>query len=75
MKHKRWQKHKAICTPDFFGYNKDLELNYRGCLDEGRLEEIPGAKRQLRDAMIMIAETGKGPRDQVPSMGCSIKWR
>lgn len=65
----------AICTPDFFGYNADLELQYRGCLDEGRLEDIPGAKRELRDAMLQIAKTGEGPREQVPSMGCSIKWR
>ena len=65
----------AICTPDFFGFNADLELQYRGCLDEGRLEDIPGAKRELRDAMLEIAKTGQGPKEQSPSMGCSIKWR
>lgn len=65
----------AICTPDFFGFNADLELQYRGRLDESRMEPVAGAKRELLEAMIRIAETGKGPEDQLPSMGCSIKWR
>jgi peroxiredoxin len=65
----------AVCTPDFFGYNADLELQYRGRLDESRKEPVPGAKRELFEAMKMIAETGQGPREQYPSMGCSIKWR
>lgn len=65
----------AVCTPDFFGYNADLKLQYRGRLDESRKEPVPGAKRELFEAMKMIAETGQGPREQYPSMGCSIKWR
>lgn len=65
----------AICTPDFFGFNADLELQYRGRLDESRLEPVAGAKRELFEAMVQIAETRKGPQDQLPSMGCSIKWR
>ncbi len=66
----------AVCTPDFFGYNKDLELQYRGRLDASRKETAPpDAKRELFEAMKQIAETGKGPEEQIPSMGCSIKWR
>ena len=65
----------AVCTPDFFGFNKDLELQYRGRLDASRRDTGPAdLKRDLHDAMIMVAETGQGPREQVPSMGCSIKW-
>ena len=64
----------AVCTPDFFGYNKDLGLQYRGRLDESRKESVTAAKRELFEAMKTIAETGKGPVDQIPSMGCSIKW-
>ncbi|WP_455199304.1 thioredoxin family protein [Kaarinaea lacus] len=64
----------AVCTPDFFGYNADLELQYRGRLDESRKEAVPDARRDLFEAMKQVAETGKGPEDQVPSMGCSIKW-
>jgi peroxiredoxin len=65
----------AVCTPDFFGYNTDLELQYRGRLDESRKEVVPGARRDLFEAMKQVAETGKGPEAQIPSMGCSIKWR
>lgn len=65
----------AVCTPDFFGYNADLELQYRGRLDESRKEPVPNARRELFDAMKQIAETGEGPREQIPSMGCSIKWK
>jgi len=65
----------AVCTPDFFGYNKDLELQYRGRLDESRKEPAPGARRDLFEAMKQIARTGRGPQDQIPSMGCSIKWK
>ncbi len=65
----------AVCTPDFFGYNADLALQYRGRLDESRKETAPeGARRDLFEAMKQVAETGKGPQDQIPSMGCSIKW-
>jgi len=65
----------AICTPDFFGYNKDLRLQYRGRLDESRRETAPpDARRELFEAMVQIARTGEGPKEQIPSMGCSIKW-
>lgn len=65
----------AVCTPDFFGYNQALELQYRGRLDAGGHGERPeGMARELVDAMQLIAETGRGPRSQTPSMGCSIKW-
>lgn len=66
----------AICTPDFFGFNADLKLQYRGRLDSSGKQ--PGAldlRRELFEAMRQVAETGEGPRDQTPSMGCSIKWR
>ena len=65
----------AVCTPDFFGYNAALELQYRGRLDESRKEAVAGARRDLFEAMKQVAETGRGPAEQVPSMGCSIKWR
>lgn len=65
----------AVCTPDFFGYNADLELQYRGRLDESRKEPVPGARRDLFEAMKQVAETGHGPAQQIPSMGCSIKWK
>jgi peroxiredoxin len=65
----------AVCTPDFFGYNADLALQYRGRLDESRKQAAdPGVKRDLFEAMKQVAETGKGPAHQIPSMGCSIKW-
>ncbi|MGE3320309.1 MAG: thioredoxin family protein [Candidatus Berkiella sp.] len=66
----------AVCTPDFFGYNSNLELQYRGRLDESGMRPAPdGAKRELVEAMLHVAKTGKGPLEQVPSQGCSIKWR
>jgi hypothetical protein len=65
----------AICTPDFFGFNADLELQYRGRLDASRTTLIEGARRDLYEAMAQVAETGEGPREQIASMGCSIKWR
>lgn len=66
----------AQCTPDFFGYNARLELQYRGRLDSsGRTAATSDARRELYEAMVQIAETGHGPRAQIPSMGCSIKWR
>lgn len=65
----------AVCTPDFFGYNADLGLQYRGRLDESRKEAAPASvRRDLFEAMKVVAETGKGPQDQIPSLGCSIKW-
>lgn len=66
----------AVCTPDFFGYNAAGELQYRGRLDASRKEAAAvDARRDLFEAMKRVAETGKGPQEQVPSMGCSIKWR
>ncbi|MGB5487822.1 MAG: thioredoxin family protein [Lysobacterales bacterium] len=66
----------AVCTPDFFGYNADLELQYRGRLDAaGPKSDDDSQTRELFEAMKQVAETGRGPRHQVPSMGCSIKWR
>jgi peroxiredoxin len=66
----------AVCTPDFFGFNKDLQLQYRGRLDESRKDTAPAdVRRDLFEAMKQVAETGQGPREQIPSMGCSIKWR
>ncbi len=70
------QAYGAVCTPDFFGYNADLQLQYRGRLDESRKETAPeGVRRDLFEAMKQVAETGQGPREQIPSMGCSSKWR
>ena len=66
----------AVCTPDFFGFNKGLELQYRGRLDATRPGAAPqNARRELFEAMTEIAETGRGPAEQIPSMGCSIKWK
>ncbi len=66
----------AACTPDFFGLNADGALQYRGRLDaSGRNPAPEGADRELFEAMRLIAERGEGPRDQTPSMGCSIKWK
>lgn len=65
----------AVCTPDFFGFNAHLELQYRGRLDASRKDLVPDARRDLFEAMKQVAETGKGPADQVASMGCSIKWK
>ncbi len=65
----------AQCTPDFFGFNAKDELQYRGRLDASRRELIPNARRDLFEAMQQIAETGQGPKEQIPSMGCGIKWK
>jgi peroxiredoxin len=66
----------AVCTPEFFGFNAALELQYHGRLDEGKTTAPrPGARRELLEAMRLISEAGEGPKEQVPSMGCSIKWR
>ncbi|MDC0417594.1 thioredoxin family protein [Candidatus Pelagibacter sp.] len=66
----------AVCTPDFFGYNKDLELQYRGRSRELKnLIPIRNGKSDLYKAMKQIAETNNGPKDQIPSAGCSIKWK
>ena len=66
--------YNAVCTPDFFGYDKDFGLQYRGRLDASRKEAAPDARRDLFEAMKQVAQTGHGPKDQIPSMGCSIKW-
>ena len=66
----------ARCTPDFFGFNAELELQYRGRLDaSGKEAAVPDARRELFEAMAQVAETGKGPAQQTASIGCSIKWR
>lgn len=65
----------AVCTPDFFGYDAALGLQYRGRLDASGREAVPGARRELFDAMVQIARTGRGPADQTASIGCSIKWK
>jgi peroxiredoxin len=65
----------AVCTPDFFGFNRDLALQYRGRLDASRKEAAPAeVRRDLFEAMKQVATTQHGPSDQIPSMGCSIKW-
>ena len=70
------RSYDAVCTPDFFGFNADLELQYRGRLDaSGREPASPSVRRDLFEAMKQIAETGQGPREQIPSIGCSIKWK
>jgi peroxiredoxin len=66
----------AVCTPDFYGYDRDLRLRYHGRLDaSGRLPAAPGAQRELFEAMRQVVLTGAGPDQQVPSIGCSIKWK
>jgi peroxiredoxin len=66
----------AVCTPDFFGFNRDFELQYRGRFDESRKETAPeNVRRDLFEAMKEIAVTQRGPAEQIPSMGCSIKWK
>jgi len=69
------KKYGAVCTPDFFGYNKNLELQYRGRFRELKdLKPIKNGDSDLKVAMKMIAQTSKGPDEQIPSMGCNIKW-
>lgn len=70
------RRYGAVCTPDFFGFNARMELQYRGRLDASRKEAAPeDARRDLFEAMLQVARTGHGPADQIPSMGCSIKWK
>lgn len=70
------RRYDAVCTPDFFGFNRNLELQYRGRLDASGREPGPAtARRELFEAMKGVAETGHGPEEQTPSMGCSIKWK
>ncbi len=69
------KKYGAVCTPDFFGYNKDLELQYRGRIRELKnLKPVRSGDSDLKLAMSLIAKTQIGPKDQIPSMGCNIKW-
>ena len=69
------EQYGAVCTPDFFGYNKNLGLQYRGRFGELKsLKLIKNNDSDLKLSMIMIAQTQKGPNDQIPSMGCNIKW-
>jgi peroxiredoxin len=70
------KQYGAVCTPDFFGYNKNLALQYRGRLDASKKETASiDVKRDLFDAMKQISQTGHGPKEQIASMGCSIKWK
>lgn len=65
----------AVCTPDFFGFDANLALQYRGRLDDSGMQKKPGGNRELFEAMKSVAATGKAPAMQKPSIGCSIKWR
>ena len=69
------RKYNAVCTPDFFGFNANDELQYRGRLEESKMEITPDARKELLEAMMQVSETGSGPQDQIPSIGCSIKWK
>ena len=69
------KNYDAVCTPDFFGYNESLELQYRGRIRELKdLKPVRSGESELFKAMKQISETGKGPENQIPSMGCNIKW-
>ncbi len=68
--------YNAVCTPDFFGYNKSLKLQYRGRFDtSGMRPAKKNTRHDLLEAMLQVAKTSKGPREQIPSIGCSIKWK
>ncbi len=69
------KQYDAVCTPDFFGFNKKGELQYRGRLDDARMDDAENRVPELINAMRLIAITEKGPEQQTPSIGCSIKWR
>ena len=70
------KKYGAVCTPDFFGYNRNLELQYRGRIRELKdLKPIRDGDSDLLLAMREITKTGNGPKEQIPSMGCNIKWK
>ena len=69
------KKYEAVCTPDFFGFNNKNELQYRGRLEASQQQLIPNVPKELLEAMLQVAKTGKGPKDQIPSIGCSIKWK
>ena len=65
----------AVCTPDFFGFNSNNELQYRGRLESSQQKLVPNAKKELLEAMLQVAKNGQGPKEQIPSIGCSIKWK
>lgn len=65
----------AVCTPDFFGYNAQAQLQYRGRLDDAKMGDATNRTPELLNAMRLVAKTGSGPKEQTPSQGCSIKWR
>lgn len=69
------RQYGAVCTPDFFGFNANGELQYRGRLDDAHMGDARTRKEELLEAMRQIGSTGKGPEEQYPSMGCSIKWK
>ncbi|MEY4768134.1 MAG: hypothetical protein RL637_773 [Pseudomonadota bacterium] len=70
------KQYGAVCTPDFFGYNSQFQLQYRGRLDASRKETAPeNTRRDLFEAMKLVSETGQGPEIQIPSIGCSLKWK
>ena len=69
------KKYNAVCTPDFFGFNKNNELQYRGRLEASQQQIIPNAKKELLEAMLKVSKSDRGPKDQIPSIGCSIKWK
>ena len=69
------REYDAVCTPDFFGFNSNNELQYRGRLESSQQELIPNAKKELLEAMLQVAKNGQGPKEQFPSIGCSIKWK
>jgi hypothetical protein len=67
--------YRAVCTPEFFGFNAKLELQYHGRLDASKTAPVAGARRELFEAMVAVAKNGQGPSEQVAGLGCSIKWR
>ncbi|SAK69634.1 thiol-disulfide oxidoreductase [Caballeronia hypogeia] len=69
------REYGAVCTPECFGFDRDLRLKYRGRIDASRKEALPDARRDLYEAMRAIAETGDAPEEQYPALGCSIKWK
>lgn len=68
------KNYDAVCTPDFFGFNSELGLQYRGRFDSAGMRQIEDSEHDLLKAMQLVSETQKGPEDQTPSIGCSIKW-
>ena len=69
------REYDAVCTPDFFGFNSNNKLQYRGRLESSKQELVPNARKELLEAMLQVAKNGKGPKEQIPSIGCSIKWK